>query len=114
MRGEYDGGVVRHFVQFFDEHGALGAQPVDHKAVVDHLVPDVDRRAEQFQRPFDDADGAIDASTEAAGIGEQDLLHVPQAPCRSGLTSSMWAIMATAPTVMALSAMLKTGQLQRS
>jgi len=36
-------------------------------------VTHIDRRAEQFERTFDDADGAIDASAEAARIGQMNL-----------------------------------------
>jgi hypothetical protein len=60
-------------VEFLDEDGALGLEAIDHVAVVHHFVPHVDRRAELFQRAFDDGDGALDAGAEAAGVGEQDV-----------------------------------------
>jgi hypothetical protein len=39
---------------------------------VDDFVAHVDRRAEFFQRALDDGDGAVDAGTEAARVGEKD------------------------------------------
>jgi hypothetical protein len=42
---------------------------------VHDFVAHVYRRAEQFERTLDDVDGAVNAGTETAGIGEQDL-HV--------------------------------------
>src|SRR3546814_6463737 len=53
-------------VEFVDEYGALGGQAVDDEAIMDDLVPHIDRRAVLRQRPFDDLDGTIDAGTEAA------------------------------------------------
>src|SRR3546814_18013355 len=52
-------------VEFVDEYGALGGQAVDDEAIMDDLVPHIDRRAVLRQRPFDDLDGTIDAGTEA-------------------------------------------------
>ena len=40
----------RHVVGLVDEHGALGAEVLDDGAVVDDLVPDVDRRPVQLER----------------------------------------------------------------
>src|SRR5689334_123710 len=45
MRREDHGGVVRHLVQLLDEDGALAFQVFDDEAVVDYLVPDINRRA---------------------------------------------------------------------
>src|SRR5690606_11346896 len=70
---EDDDGVVRHLVQLLDEDRTARAQVLDHELVVHHFVTHVDRRAEHFQGPIDDLDGAIDAGAEAAGIGEFDL-----------------------------------------
>jgi hypothetical protein len=54
------------FLHFFDEHGALGFQVIDHELVVDHLVAHVDGCAEFLQGLFDDGDGAVDAGAETA------------------------------------------------
>ena len=66
-------GTIGYFVQFFDKHGAIGAQLVDHVAVVHHFVTHVDRGAIGFERAFDNGNGAIDTGTKATGIGEQDV-----------------------------------------
>jgi hypothetical protein len=65
--------AVRHLLEFLDEHGALGLEAVDHVAVVHHFMPHVDRRAELFQRAFDDGDRAFDAGAEAAGVGQDSI-----------------------------------------
>ena len=62
-------------VELVDKHRALGAQAVDHVLVVHHFVTDVDRCAEQRQRPLDDGDGAFDAGAEAARARQQDVRH---------------------------------------
>ena len=66
------GGAVGYFVQFLDKHRAHRAQPVDHMGVVDDFMPDIDRRAVLFQRPFDDGDGAHDPGAKSAGRGQND------------------------------------------
>jgi hypothetical protein len=38
-------------------------------AVVDHLMPYVDRTTENLQCPIDNIDGTINTSTKASGIG---------------------------------------------
>ena len=43
MCTEYDRGTVRDLVQFLDKDRALGFQVLDDEAVVDDLVPEVDR-----------------------------------------------------------------------
>ncbi len=73
VRGEHQHSTGGHLAEFLDEHGALGAQVVDHVAVVHHLVTHVHRFAVQGQCTLDDLDGAIDAGAETAWIGEQDL-----------------------------------------
>ena len=76
MSTEDDGIAGGDFVEFFNEHGALGAQAVDHKAVMHDFVTHVDWRAEAHQGSFDDLDGPLDAGAEAARIGEQDFFVV--------------------------------------
>ena len=41
-----------------------------HIAVMHDLVAHIDGRAEHFQSPVDDVDGAIHPGTEATGVGE--------------------------------------------
>ena len=73
MRGKHHRPAVGHLVQLLDEHRAHSAQPVDHEAVVDDLVPHIDRRAEPLDRQLDDLDRAIDAGAKAARRGDQDV-----------------------------------------
>ena len=72
VRREHHQRVVRHLVQLLDEHGTLAAQLVDHVAVVDDLVADVDRRPVLAQRLLDDVDRTLDPGAEAARAGEED------------------------------------------
>src|SRR5690606_9623808 len=72
MGAEYHRGMIRHLIQFLDEHGAETAQALDDIAVVHHLVPYIDRSAEQLDGALDNVDGAIDAGAEASRISEQD------------------------------------------
>jgi hypothetical protein len=70
--GAEDHGVAGgHVGELFDEDGALGAQAIDDEAVVHDLVADVDRGAEEGDRPFDDLDGPFDAGAEAAGVASK-------------------------------------------
>src|SRR5690606_31725620 len=70
---EDHGGAVGHLVQLLHEHGAAVLELVDHVAVVDHFVAHVDRRAQAIEGTLDDLDRAVDAGTEAAGVGEDDV-----------------------------------------
>jgi len=70
---EDDRRAIGNLVQFFDEHGPALAQVIDDKAVVDNFMAHVNRRAEQLQRPFHDADGAIDAGAETAWVGQMNV-----------------------------------------
>ena len=62
--------IVWHFVEFIDENRTFFAQTIDHVLVVHYLVTHVDRPAVDFERFLDNADGAIDAGAEAAGVSE--------------------------------------------
>ena len=73
MRREHDGRPLRHLVELVDEHRALLLQVVDDEFVVDDFVAHVDRRAMLRQCPLDDRDGAVDAGTKTAGVGEDDV-----------------------------------------
>ena len=75
MGAEDDGGVVGHLVELVDEVGALGAERLDHVAVVDDLLAHVDGVRTHLQRQLDDVDGAVDARAEAAWPSEDDLLQ---------------------------------------
>ena len=75
MRGEDDRGPCRHLVELVDEDRALGAQVAHDVGVVDDLVAHVDRRTELRERALDDLDRTVDAGTEAARLGEDDIHH---------------------------------------
>lgn len=60
------GAAGRHLVQFLDEDRALRLQPLDDVFVVYDLVPHIDRRAIDLERPLHRVDGAHDAGAEAA------------------------------------------------
>ena len=73
MGGEHHRRIgVGNLVEFLDEDRALGLQAVDHVAVMHDLVPDIDRRAVQRERPLDRIDGAHHAGAEAARRAQDD------------------------------------------
>ena len=63
--------AVGNFIFAIDEDGALAAEFIDHKAVVDDLFADVDGRTEGLERDADDVDGTDDASAEAARLQQE-------------------------------------------
>ncbi len=63
-----DAFAVGDFVLAIDEDGAFAAEFVDHEAVVDDFLADVDGRAEGLEGDADDVDGADDAGAEAARL----------------------------------------------
>src|SRR5262249_3827555 len=65
-------GALGHLVGFFDEDRALLAEAVDHVAVVDDLLADVDGSAADRQRLLDDVDGAHDARAEPPQARDQE------------------------------------------
>ena len=69
---KHDGHVLWHFLEFLDEHRALAFEILDDGAIVDDLMADIDRRAVFLQRQFDDLNGTVDTSAEAARAGEED------------------------------------------
>src|SRR5690606_16989557 len=73
VRAEHEQGALGRLGRVLDEDGALGAQRLDHVAVVDDLVADVDGRPEALETLLHDLDGAVDPGAEAARTGEQDL-----------------------------------------
>jgi hypothetical protein len=73
MRRKYDRSAVRYIVQLFDKDRSHAAQAVNHKAVVDDLMPDIDRRAVAIERDLDDLDRSIDAGAKAARGSDNDV-----------------------------------------
>jgi hypothetical protein len=82
VRAEDDRAPRRHLVELLDEDRAFRAQVVHHELVVHDLVAHVYRRAILLEGALDDLDRAIDAGTETAGLGENDLHEVT--PGKSG------------------------------
>lgn len=66
MRGEDDGAPVGHLLEFLHEDGALSAQGIDHEAIMDDLMPDIDRSAIFLERQLHDPDRAVDTRAKAA------------------------------------------------
>ena len=54
------------------EDDAALAKALDDRTIVDDLVIDVQRRAEDFESAFQALDGHVHAGTKAARIGEND------------------------------------------
>ena len=72
-----DGGAVRDLVDAVDEDDAALAKALDDVPVVDDLVIDVERRAEEFEGAFEALDGHVDAGAEAARVGQDDSHDLP-------------------------------------
>jgi hypothetical protein len=70
--GEHGHGTVRHLIQLIDEHGATGAQILDHMAVMHNFVAHINRRAKFDQRAFHDVDRALHPGAEPAGLSQYD------------------------------------------
>ena len=64
--------AFRNFLDFADENHAFLAEGFDDPAVMDDLMPHINRRTVKLQRTFDDVDGAVHARAEPAGRGEVD------------------------------------------
>ena len=75
MRGENHRrvGAGRDFAQLLDEYRALGAQALDHVAVVHDFVADIDRGAVKLEQPLHRFDGAHDAGAKAERRAQQHL-----------------------------------------
>ena len=66
-------GARRDLIDLADENRTLGAQFVDHGAVMHDFVANIDRLAvKQSQRPLHDVDSAHDASTKPARSCQDD------------------------------------------
>ena len=72
VRGEHDGRALRYLVQLMNEDCALGHKLFDDEAIMDDLVPDIDRAAEPLDRALDDLDGTVHPGAEAPRTGEND------------------------------------------
>ena len=70
MRRKYYMAAIGHFVEFFDKYRAFGFQAVDHIAVMDNFMADIDRRAMLFERKLDNLDGAVDARAKTTWSGQ--------------------------------------------
>ena len=66
-------GAGRDFAQLLDEDRALGAQALDHVAVVHDFVADIDRGAVKREQPLHRFDGAHDAGAKAERRAQQNL-----------------------------------------
>ncbi len=62
--------VIGYLVELVDEDCPFLIQVVDHVSVVYHFVAYVDGRTKHFNCTFYDFDGAVNAGTKSAGIGE--------------------------------------------
>ena len=71
MRGEDDRNVVRHLIQFVDEHRANRLEVGDDKSIVNDFVAHVDRCAVFLDCLLNDLHCAINAGAKAAGFGQQ-------------------------------------------
>ena len=106
MRREDADRAFGDLVDLLDEDRALGAQRIDHEAVVHHLMADIHGGRQAVQRALDDFDRAVHAGAEAAGVGEQNLHQALARPLRTH-SRSMSRISNAAPIEMAMSATLK-------
>jgi len=72
VRAVEDDGVRGNLVNVIDEDDAALFEAFDDVAIVNDLVVDVKRSAEDLQSTFETVDGHIDAGTKPARIGEDD------------------------------------------
>ena len=73
MGAEHRDGVLRDVFDVLDEASTLLAQTVDNVLVVDDFVTNVDGRAIDLERSFDDVDGPDDSGTKSSRLCEQDM-----------------------------------------
>ena len=114
MRRKDTGRALGDFVDLLHEHRTLGLEVFDHKAVVDDLVPHVDRCAQRIERALHNFNRAVYTSAEPTGVGEQDLHGfqlIPLVPPRFH-SSSMSRMSSAAPTEIAASATLNAAKCQ--
>ena len=70
MRGKDHRAVIGAVVQFLDKDRPFGAQVLDHIAVVDDLMPHIDRGAPFLDRHLDDLDRPVHPGAETARRGK--------------------------------------------
>jgi hypothetical protein len=70
---EHENGLFRHARQLLHEDGPALAQGATNVAVVDDLVPHVDRRPVQLQRQVDDIVARSTPAQIAARAGQEDV-----------------------------------------
>src|SRR3546814_6021866 len=80
VRRENASRTFRHFIDFLDEHRALGAQTLDDETVMHDFMTHIDRRTQHFERTLDDLDCPIDSSPKAARMGKQNITQDPAFP----------------------------------
>ena len=66
-------GIVGHLLEFFDKYRTAVAQAIHHIAVMNHLVANINRRAEDIDGTVDNLDRSIDPSTKPPRIGQFNL-----------------------------------------
>src|SRR5262249_21613369 len=90
MGAEDSDAARRNVGDLLDEAHALRAQSLDHVAVVHDLVSDIDGGAELLERPLDDRDRALNASTNPSRLGQDHPHSVPPPPpARADVTSQV-------------------------
>ena len=78
MRGKHHrGSGIGNFVEFLDEDRTFLLQAIDDVFVVNDLMPDIDRRAIELQRPLDRVDCPNHAGTKAARRAKINLQRRP-------------------------------------
>ena len=68
-----DDDIIGDFIQLFDKHSAAGAQRFNHKAVMNHLMTNIDGRTKHIERAVNDIDRAVHAGTKATRISQFNL-----------------------------------------
>src|ERR1039457_1619531 len=76
VRAENDSRALRHLRQLLYENGARLPQFIHDVAVVDDLLPHIDRRAIEVQYDLDDIDRPHHAGAESPRPEQDDLLSV--------------------------------------
>jgi hypothetical protein len=62
----------RNLIQFLHKYRPFSLQAIDNKFVMHNLMPHIDRRTVEFERAFNDVNGADNTSTETTGCSEED------------------------------------------
>ncbi len=60
--------AIRNLVLAIDEDGALAAEFVDHKAVVNDFLPNINGRTERFEGDADNIDGTDHSGAEPSRL----------------------------------------------